>query len=152
MKALSKAPSDRFQSAAEMRAAIESAVVSMGDTVVRRFGPEYVLRFATEQGEIDYSAAIAHGETLASIMDELINDLNAQDFRLKNHQPGVLLRVTANGRELDQALPLRRQGVKPGETLLIQSAFVQQREELVVGEFQIEQKYRGLSIAKIWHA
>jgi len=130
MKSLAKSPSERFQSAAEMRESLQAALIPADDTEVRPIPSEYVLSFVSDQGTIDRTVPVADDETLASVLAEQIAALNAQGVRLKYHEPGGSVRVTSNDRELDQMAPLRRQGIRPGDILLIRSVYLQQEVEL----------------------
>ncbi len=78
--------------------------------------PKYQMYFDVVSGETKYNVDIDEGETLDTVLEEILFDLRERGDVLKGDgDPEVIW----NGASLDFASPLPQQGVRPNDVLRI---------------------------------
>lgn len=83
--------------------------------------PKYQIIFDTNAGEVHAKVQIDEDEALQTVLPELLSQLEEDNgVALKGWREGVgEPSCTLDGQELDQTLPLPRQGVRPNDVLRI---------------------------------
>lgn len=83
--------------------------------------PQYQIYFDTMEGERKYKVDIGDDEALETVINDILVELTENGHVIKGLADGALKVVwgRAEGRELDLALTLPEQGVKPNEVLRV---------------------------------
>ena len=113
---------------------------------------KYQVYFDTQAGWVNFRVDIDEDETLATVLPDILYDLEQNGFILEGSREGSGdISVTWEGRELDQRRPLPRQGVKPNDNLRIavkieEPSILIRRDRDMIDVVQREELQEGDSI------
>lgn len=143
MKALKKDPRDRFQSAAEMRTALELALKELPQPEPPK--TEYIFEFLTNEGAVHYPVFIPDHANLSDVLDGILADLGNRGYRLKNYTNGPVHAI-CNGITLDQTTTLKQQRIAGGSSIMIRSTQVVAEEEILKWLQKVEEPEETLEL------
>ena len=83
--------------------------------------PKYQIYFDTVEGEIRYNVDIDEDETMETVLEDVLHELEERGHRLKGEgEPQVIW----SGQQIDALRPLPEQGVRPNDLLRVSTVLI----------------------------